>query len=239
MKKILYIAASPKPETSSISKQVGRAFVTKLMENQPDCTLEELDLYTADIPLPKDCYFTGWVNLVSGAQYDALSEADRHAVTRMNDLCTQFQSADIYVIASPMWSLSFPSILKQYLDCIMLNNRLISLTDKGVNGLLGDRTRKMVYIQTSGGVYPKLLYGQLNFGVRYFHDIFKFLGIKDFTPILVQGTDMQSVGVDKALSEAADDFDDAVNKVCPPLPTKTSSCCSCCTDSSSASDGSN
>jgi FMN-dependent NADH-azoreductase len=138
-----------------------------------------------------------------------------------------------------MWSLSFPSILKQYLDCIMLNNRLISLTDKGVNGLLGDRTRKMVYIQTSGGVYPKLLYGQLNFGVRYFHDIFKFLGIKDFTPILVQGTDMQSVGVDKALSEAADDFDDAVNKVCPPLPTKTSSCCSCCTDSSSASDGSN
>lgn len=237
MKKILYIAASPKPETASISKRIGRSFVTRLMENDPDCILEELDLYTADIPLPKDTYFTGWVSLVSGAQFDALSENDKHAVTRMNDLCTQFKSADIYVIASPMWSLSFPSMLKQYLDCIMLNNRLISLTDKSVNGLLGDRRRKMVYIQSSGGVYPKLLYGQLNFGIRYFHDIFKFLGIKDFTPILVQGTDMQSVGVDKALDEAADDFEDALNKVCPPVPTRSASCC--CSSQSSGDSAQN
>jgi FMN-dependent NADH-azoreductase len=216
MKKLLYIAASPKPETESVSKRAGREFVTRCAANIPDCTVEELDLYTSFIPLPRQTYFTGWVELVTGAQYDVLSDDDKRAVTRMNDLCTQFEAADIYVIASPMWSLSYPSILKQYLDCIMLNNRLIRLSDTGVDGLLGSKQRKMVYIQSSGGIYPKLLYKQLNFGIRYFHDIFKFLGIRDFSRVLIQGTDMTGVGVEKALEAASDDFEAALDKVCPP-----------------------
>jgi FMN-dependent NADH-azoreductase len=213
LKKLLYVTASPKPETESTSKQAGRAFTGRFITDNPDYTLEELDLPTADIPEPSHRYFTGRVELVSGAEYDILSEQDKHAVDRINELCTQFQSADAYVIASPMWSLSFPSRLKQYLDCIMLNNRLIRLTDTGVEGLLCDKPRKMVYIQSSGGIYPKIFYSQLNYGVKYFHDIFKYLGIKEFHKILIQGTDMASVGKEKALSCASEDFECVLKKM--------------------------
>ena len=213
MKKILYVIASPKPETESTSKQAGRAFVERFIADNPDYTPEELDLYTANIPEPVHRYFTGRCELVSGPAYDALSEEDKQAVNRMNDLCAQFQAADAYVIAAPMWSLSFPSILKRYLDCIMLNNRLVRLSDDGAQGLLGDKPRKMVYIQSSGGVYPKIFYGQLNTGVKYFHDLFRYLGIKEFHKVLIQGTDMSSVGRDKALAHASEDFECALKKM--------------------------
>lgn len=213
MKKLLYVTASPKPETESTSKQAGRAFVGRFITDNPDYTLEELDLPTSDIPVPRHNYFTGRVELVSGLAFDVLNEEDKQAVNRINDLCTQFQCADAYVIASPMWSLSFPSILKQYLDCIMLNNRLIKLSDDGVKGLLCDKPRKMVYIQSSGGIYPKIFYSPLNYGVKYFHDLFKYLGIKEFHKILIQGTDMSNVGKDKALACAAEDFECALKKM--------------------------
>lgn len=213
MKKLLYVTCSPKPETESTSKQAGRAFVGRFITENPDYSLEELDLYTAFLPEPSHRYFTGRVELVSGPEYDALSQADREAVDRINELCTQFQSADDYVIAAPMWSLSFPSRLKQYIDCILLNNRLIRITPAGIHGLLDDKPRKMVYIQSSGGIYPKILYGQLNVGVKYFHDLFHHLGIRDFYKILIQGTDMPDVGKEKALAEASEDFECVLNKM--------------------------
>lgn len=213
MKKLLYITASPKPETESSSKQAGRAFVAQLMEKNTDFELEELDLPTAGIPMPNQRYYKGRIELVSGLEYDVLSEHEKADVDRINQLCTQFQQADCYVVASPMWSLSFPAILKQYLDCILLNNRVIRITDTDIKGLLCDKPRKMVYIQTSGGIYPKIFYSQMNYGVKYFHDIFTHLGIKEFYRVLIQGTDMKDVGKARAFSEASDDFECALSKM--------------------------
>lgn len=213
MKKLLYITASPKPETESVSKQAGRAFIGRFVAENPDYMVEELDLASVCLPEPSYKYLEGRIELVSGPEYDALSEQDKAAVDRINELCTQFEQADAYVIASPMWSLSFPSRVKQYLDCILLNNRLFRLTDTSITGLLGDKPRKMVYIQSSGGIYPKIFYGQLNYGVRYFHDLFKFLGVKEFYKILIQGTDMQNVGKSAALAEASEDFECVLSKM--------------------------
>lgn len=213
MRKILYITASPKPENQSTSKQVGRRFVNSLMERCPDCSVDELDLYTADIPELSPLYFKGWVELVSGPEYDSLNASDKEAVDRINSLCNQFLLADITVIAAPMWGMSFPSRLKQYFDCIMLNNKVIRLTPQKAEGLLGGKPRQMVYIQSSGGIYPKLVDFKFNYGVNYVHDIFKRLGVKNFSKILVQGTDMVDVGRDKAIAEAQDEFDCALDKV--------------------------
>lgn len=212
MRKILYITASPKPENQSTSKQVGRRFVDSLLERCPDCTVDELDLVATDIPELSPLYFKGWVELVSGPEYDSLTMQDKEAVDKINSLCNQFLLADIYVIAAPMWGLSFPSRLKQYFDCIMLNGKLIRLTPQKAEGLLGGKPRQMVYIQSSGGIYPKMVDFKFNYGVNYTHDIFKRLGVKCFSKILVQGTDMVDVGKDKAIAEAQEDFDCALNK---------------------------
>lgn len=212
MKKLLYITAGTKPENDSISKRASRSFVTRFLEKHPDFSLEELDLYSADLPEPTHRCFTGWCELISGEGYEALGEEEKMDVDEMNRLCEQFQSADAYVIASPMWSLSFPSRFKQYLDCIMLNNRLIRLSPQGVDGLLDDKPREMVYLQSSGGIYPKAIDWKFNYGANYVHDLFRRLGVKKVYRLYVQGTDMTDVGPEKALCEAQEDIDCVLGK---------------------------
>ncbi|MCY6353831.1 FMN-dependent NADH-azoreductase [Clostridium sp. ZS2-4] len=213
MKKLLYIPVNSKPEEMSTSKTVGREFVNRFLAENEGYVVEELDLYNEDIPEVNHIIFKSRAETVSGAEYDVLSEQDKRVVDRVNALCNQFLSADTYVIAAPMWSVSFPARLKRYVDCIILNNKVIKISSEEVKGLLNNKERNMIYIQSSGGVYPKLLSGKFNHGVDYFHDIFKFLGISKFEKILVQGVDMQDVGREEALRRAYEDIDKVVEKL--------------------------
>lgn len=210
MKKLLYVTASSKPEDMSVSKKTGREFVNRFMAKNSVYSLEELDLYSEYIPELTYKLYKNRAEVVSGSEYNELNSDDKKAVDRINALCDQFLSADTYVIAAPMWSVSFPSILKRYIDCVIQNNKVIKISPKKVKGLLDDRERNMVYIQSSGGIYPKILGGKVNHGVDYFHDIFKFLGVKKFEKILVEGVDMPDVGEEQAMKNAYEDIDDVI-----------------------------
>lgn len=213
LKKLLYIPVNSKPEELSTSKTVGREFINRFLDKNTDYTVDELDLYNEDIPEINHILFSGRGEPVSGNEYMKLTEADKKAVDRINYLCSQFLNADTYVIAAPMWSISFPSRLKRYVDCIILNNKTIKISDEDVVGLLNDKERNMVYIQSSGGVFPPIFDGKFNHGVDYFHDIFKFLGIKRFEKILVQGVDKDSVGKDEAMEIAFNDINKVIAKL--------------------------
>lgn len=201
MKKLLYITANPKHESLSVSKTVGREFVRRFLDRNREYEFEELDLYDMDIPEVNPRIFTSRASLVTDEDYHRLSEHEKYLAGHIESLCEQFIHADFYVIAAPMWNLNFPSRLKQYLDCIILNNRLIRISDNEIEGLLGDKFRYMVYIQSSGGVYPNFPDGLFNHGVDYVHDVFTFLGIKKFYKILVQGVDDDKIGRHKALEK--------------------------------------
>ena len=213
MKKLLYITCNSKPESMSVSKTVGREFVNRFIRDNGDYILEEIDLYSESIPEVNHKYFKGRAELVSGEEYNSLDNEDKKAVDRVNELCEQFMSADLYVVATPMWSISYPARLKRYVDCIILNNKTISISEEEVKGLLDDKERNMVYIQSSGGVYPRIFSGKFNHGVEYFHDVFKFLGVHRFEKLLVEGVDMDEVGRDKAIKNAMENMDKIIEKV--------------------------
>lgn len=137
---------------------------------------------------------------------------DKLIVDRINQLCDQFVSADTYVIAAPMWSVDCPSRLKRYIDCICIKDRVIRIEKDNVYGLLDDKERNMVYIQSSGGVYPKIFTSKFNHAVHYCEDLFKFLGIKNFEKILVEGVDMQEVGVAEAKEKASKDMESVIKQ---------------------------
>lgn len=206
MSKLLYIAANSKPEDSSVSKSVARRFINEYLALNPEDTLEELDLYSSNIPLLNYKLFTHRASLAANQDYETLSEEEKQQVNRINELCDQFLSADKYIIAAPMWSVFFPSILKTYLDCIIINGKTISVTPEKVTGLLDDKERKMVYIQSSGGIYPPIISNKFNHGYTYLHDIFKFLGISSFKKILIEGVDMPSIGREAAIKDAEVDM---------------------------------
>lgn len=186
--KLLYIIVNSKPEMESSSRRVSRRVVNKLLEANQGCVLEELNLYDEHIPRLEYRYFKQRNCIVDKEEYDKLPEEDKKEVDRINELCDQFMSADLYVIAAPMWSLSFPAPLKEYIDCIVQVNKTMVISNNKVKGTLDDKERKMIYVQSSGGEVPWLLRGKISQGVEYVEDIMKFLGIKKFKELLVDGT---------------------------------------------------
>ena len=73
----------------------------------------------------------------------------------------QFAAADIIVIAAPYWDLSFPAILKIYLEAISVVGITFSYGADGVPvGLC--RAKKLYYITTAGGKIENF-----NFGFDY------------------------------------------------------------------------
>ncbi len=70
----------------------------------------------------------------------------------MFDYARQFQQADMIVISAPFWDLSFPAILKVYLENIYVTGLVSEYDEQGMpRGLC--RAKKLYYVTTAGGPY--------------------------------------------------------------------------------------
>ncbi|MPQ44372.1 FMN-dependent NADH-azoreductase [Clostridium tarantellae] len=213
MKKLLYITVNSKPEQLSSSKKVGRIFINKFLEKHNEFQLEEIDLYNTHLPRLEYPYFEKRNCVVNKDDFNKLSEKDKEEVHTIVKLCDQFKEADIYVIAAPMWSLSFPAPLKEYLDCVIQDGKTIEINENKIIGLLEDKPRSFLYIQSSGGPIPWILKGTLNKGINYVEDLMKIVGIKKFNELLIDGTGFTQEEKEKAEKEAIDKIDSLVEKI--------------------------
>lgn len=213
MKKLLYITVNSKPEELSASKTVGRAFVNRFLELHSDFKLEELDLYDCHIPRLEYQYFEKRNAMIKEEDFNKLDKKQQEEVHKIVKLTDQFKEADMYVIAAPMWSLSFPSPLKEYIDCVVMDGKTISINENKIEGLLKDKPRGMVYIQASGGNIPWMLRMVMNKGLNYIEDIMKVMGIKRFEELLVDGTGFTEEEKNQAVEKAKLKIDDVIGEV--------------------------
>lgn len=216
MNKLLYITANPKPENLSASKTVGRAFVNRFLERNEEFELEELDLYKSHIPRLEYEYFIDRNCMIDEQDIRKLDLKQQNEVKRIIELCDQFKSADMYVIAAPMWSLSFPAVLKEYIDCIVIDKKTVNIK-KGEKpeGLLSDKKRGFVYIQSSGAHLNMLSEIIMDKGVHYVKSIMKFLGIENCEKLLVDGTGTSEAERNSAIEKAEKHIDIIIDKAWP------------------------
>jgi FMN-dependent NADH-azoreductase len=215
LKKLLYITVNSKPENLSSSKTVGRIFVNRFIEKYPEFKVEELDLYKEHIPRLEYEYFESRNCIVNDKATNKLTDKQQKEIRKIKELCNQFIESDVYVIASPMWSLSFPAPLKEYIDCIVQEHKTISFPKKGgkPEGLLNDRDRAVVYIQSSGGSIPWMARPIFNRGLNYIEDIMKFMGISKFETLLIDGTGTTNEERLAALEKAKEKIDGIIEKI--------------------------
>jgi FMN-dependent NADH-azoreductase len=204
MKKMLYIIANSKSEEMSSSRTVSRSLVNAILEKVPDVELEELDLYKDHIPQLKGCYFDSRSAIVSSEARSKLSVEEQKEVAKVELLCDQFKEAALYVLAAPMWSLSFPAPVKEYLDCIIQAGKTIAFENNKPHGLMDDKHRVFIYVQSSGARIPWILKPALAKGLNYVHDIIKFIGIDTFDELLVDGTGATEEERQNAMKNATD-----------------------------------
>lgn len=213
MKKLLYITVNTKKEADSSSRTVARRLVNAILRKCPDIELEELDLYHDHIPQLKACYFEGRSAILSTEARERLSAEEQREVQTIEALCDQFRDADVTVVAAPMWSLSFPAPLKEYLDCVIQTGKTIEFEGNKPHGLLGNKHRIFLYVQSSGASLPWIIRPALNKGLNYVKEIVRFLGIDTFDELLVDGTGTTEQERQDAIEQASKEIDDLVARL--------------------------
>lgn len=187
MSKVLYIKANAKPEGQSRTFKISDSFVEEYKKNHPEDEITILDLYKENINFLK----TEDIGTVFGPKNE---ESKKHPILKY---AYQFAEADKYIIASPMWNLSIPSILKAYIDYISVVGISFKYTAAGAVGLL--QNKKALYVAARGGAYTGTPYEMDGI---YLRAILGFFGIKDITTIAAENLDVQGEDVEAILGNA-------------------------------------
>ena len=118
------------------------------------------------------------------------------------DLAKDFAAAEEIVVAAPFWDLSFPSMLKQYIEQICVLGITFFYNDQDMpQGLC--RARKLTYVVTAGGpIYDEA------FGYGYVKALANtFFGIPETRIIKAENLDIRGADVDGIMRKAMEGID--------------------------------
>lgn len=186
MSKVLYIKANIKGEGESRTFKVSDSFVEEYKKNNPEDEIITLDLYKENI----DFLRADDLGKLFGPKDE---ESKNNSILKY---AYQFADADKYIIAAPMWNLSFPAILKAYIDYVSVSGITFKYTAEGPVGLLNNK--KAVHIVSRGGGYDNSPY---EMGDRYLRTILGFFGIHDIETIAIENLDVAGVDVQGKIEE--------------------------------------
>ena len=149
-----------------------RSFLEPFGRLAPDCTIEtvrpaELDLRPFDVPM-----------------LEARDEAFRSG--RFTDpvyrSAVQFREADGIVVGAPFWDLTFPAVLRTYIEHISANGVTYYYDERGPHGCC--RAGWLVYL-TSGGDFER----EESLGCLYWKQLAAMYGIPEYHSIFAGGLD--------------------------------------------------
>ena len=135
---------------------------------------------------------------------------EERITSRLNNLeeqkyAKQFAEADTIVIAAPLWDLSFPSILKVYVENICISGITFKYTEHGIVGLC--KAKKIYYVSTAGGVdYP-------DFGFNYIKTLANMMfGIKEVVRFSAEGLDVWGNNIEQILETTIEKIEEHTKK---------------------------
>ena len=192
MKELLFVNACPRDPAMSRTLMLYRTFITRWLEKNPDYVVHERDLSACDTP----------VLTAARAKERDMTFADGNQNSPLLERAQEFARADRVIIAAPVWDLSFPAVLKVYLEWASTMGITFLFTPDG-HSIGQCKADKLLYITTSGGP----LEGQ-TLGIDYIRGICKMWGIPDFRCVSAECTDVPGnpgvVSLNNSKKELAD-----------------------------------
>ncbi len=182
---VLFINACARPQSRTFS--LAERVVKKI-----GGSVEVLDLYDEDIA-PLD--------------HETLEKRDKAVQNSdfsdsMFRFARQFSDADEIVIAAPYWDLSFPAVLKCYIEAICVNGLTFRYSEMGIpEGLC--KAKRMIYITTAGGYIPENNYGY-DYVKQLCSDLF---GIANTLYIKAEGLDIEGADIKEIIRSAENETD--------------------------------
>ncbi|MCY9514964.1 FMN-dependent NADH-azoreductase [Paenibacillus apiarius] len=196
MKKVLVVNSNPKPNEISFGLRLGEHYLASL-QAAADVQIERVNLYEENIPLIDGSVLDGWGKAAAG---ETLSEQQLQTMGRMNEILEQFIAADVVIFITPMWNLSYPPLLKAYIDNVIIAGRTFKYTAEGPQGLLNGK--KVVHIEARGGFYSEGPAQAMRFTDSYLSAVMAFIGITEYENVVVEGMNAVPDRAEALLEEA-------------------------------------
>lgn len=191
MKKVLFVDCCIRREGSR-SKKLAEYFLAELKKTR-EYEVETLCLMDENLSYFADGFF--W-------QREALLEKNERQHPRFR-YAHQFAAADKIVIAAPFWDLSFPALLKVYIENICVDGITFHTDEHGLKGLC--KADHMVYLTARGGIYTD---SDMEMGSAYLEKMAVFFGIDRYDCVAAEGLDIgvwsEAELLDKAKAKAAE-----------------------------------
>lgn len=121
----------------------------------------------------------------------------------------QFAQADIVLIAAPFWDLSFPALLKIYIENISVDGITFRCGNQGLDGIC--KGTDLVFLTTRGGFYKDNEFEQ---GSRYLDALHTFFGFDHYHCIYAEGIDDPATDVEALLKSVSNDVVALAQKIC-------------------------
>ena len=123
---VLHVIANPRPIEESVSKQLAAAFFGKLLEKNPDITVNNVDLYQEPPPfLSLEAYRRFHAPLADAAYKPSKAEED--AIKYAKQQSEALRQADVLVLTMPMWAGGPPAIMKAWIDQVVQPDLMYTL----------------------------------------------------------------------------------------------------------------
>lgn len=113
----------------------------------------------------------------------------------------QFARADTVVVAAPYWDLSFPALLKVYLEQITVSGVTFRYNEQGIPVSLC-RAKRLLYVTTAGGPI------HWDFGFPYMEALARgFFGIQEVVCFKAEGLDIIGADITEILARTKREID--------------------------------
>ena len=145
------------------------------------------------------------------------AEAEKDGDAALLRYARQFAEADAIVFAAPYWDLSFPAMVKNYLEAVTVQGVTFYYNEEGIpQGLC--RAKRVFYVETCGGPCEGF-----NFGFDYVKGLCRMLyGIQEVHCFKAEMLDVIGMDVEAIMKRAMEEIDAYFAK--EGRPDETGSC---------------
>ena len=189
-KKLLFVNGCVRGADISRTQKIADSFLNRIERVYPSAEITEKNLMLMNPLFMNYFNFKQREELINAGKFDHW----------MFDLAREFAAADAVVIAAPFWELSFPAILRVYLENVSVPGISFKYTDTGSVGLCA--AEKMLFITTRGGDYSKPPLSEMEFGASFLQALCKIYGIDDFECLSADGLDIWGADAQAIVAQA-------------------------------------
>lgn len=192
---VLLIHASPRGERSH-SRRLADEFLHSWKAAHPQGHAAVRDLGYEPPPFVSEAWVEGAFTPPEGH-----SHAARAAIRVSDRYVDELLAAEEIVIATPIYNLSIPAVLKAWIDQVVRAGRTFSMGPGGFEGLL--KTKRVRVLVASGSDFrPAGPFGAYNFVEPYLRAVLGFIGINDVTFVYAHSLNDGNPLRDSSLAEA-------------------------------------